>query len=199
LSSPMSVPPLRVTGTDGPGPRTQRRELTRSECVRLILTDTTGKFGRIFAKPPHSGRASSNHKLAYMAKSFAVLRLLIADDSSIVRERLRNLLIEVPHVEVVGETADVAGTIEAIRTSRPDVVILDINMPGGSGFDVLEMVRLEQLKTAVIVASNLVEPEYQRRALAEGARAFVDKSRDFMRVAGLVQEMVSPATRRRSE
>lgn len=66
------------------------------------------------------------------------LRILIVDDSRLARQELRTLLADLPGAECVGEADDVPAAREAIRQREPDVVLLDIQMPSGTGFDVLE-------------------------------------------------------------
>ncbi len=117
------------------------------------------------------------------------MSVLIADDSGVVRERLAALLQEMPGVSVVGETENVAGTLEGIRRLRPAVVVLDINMPGGSGLDVLRRMTEERLDAVVIVLTNFAFPEYEQKARAFGASAFLNKSNEFMRAADLVRDL----------
>jgi DNA-binding NarL/FixJ family response regulator len=116
------------------------------------------------------------------------LRVLIADDSTVIRDRLAGLLREVPGVAIVGESEDVLGTINAIRRLKPAVVILDLSMPGGSGLDVLRQMARERLEATVIVFTNYALPEYEKEAREQGASAFLNKSTEFMRVAQLVRE-----------
>jgi DNA-binding NarL/FixJ family response regulator len=117
------------------------------------------------------------------------LSTLIADDSAVVRERLAALLREVPGVSVVAETEDVKGTLEGIRRLRPAVVVLDINMPGGSGLDVLRRMAEERIRAVVIVLTNFAFPEYEQKARELGASAFLDKSNAFTKVADMVREL----------
>jgi DNA-binding NarL/FixJ family response regulator len=119
--------------------------------------------------------------------------VLIADDSSVVRERLAVMLREVPEVCVVGETLNVSGTIEAVRRLRPAVLVLDLSMPGGSGLDVLRQMAGEQLKAMVLVLTNYSFPEYEKEACRFGASAFLNKSTQFMKVTGLVRDLVDQA------
>ncbi|SPE63388.1 putative Histidine kinase [Verrucomicrobia bacterium] len=122
-----------------------------------------------------------------MKETSLSLSVLIADDSGVVRERLAVLLGEVPGVSIVAETETVAGTLEGIRRLRPAVVVLDINMPGGSGLDVLRRMGEERIRAVVIVLTNFAFPEYERKAREYGASAFLDKSREFTKVADLVR------------
>jgi DNA-binding NarL/FixJ family response regulator len=116
------------------------------------------------------------------------LRVLVADDSAPVRERMVSLLGELPHVKVAAESDDVPDTIECVRRLRPHLVLLDISMPGGSGFDVLDMIRAERIPTLVIVLTNHAEPEYETRAFRTGAVAFLDKSRDFLKAIDFIRD-----------
>jgi DNA-binding NarL/FixJ family response regulator len=124
-----------------------------------------------------------------MKEDVRPLSVLLADDSSEVRERVATLLREVPGVAIVSETEDVAGTLEAIRRHRPAVVVLDLGMRGGSGLDVLRQMGEERLKAVVIVLTNYPYPEYEQEARAYGASAFLNKSSQFMKVADLVREL----------
>lgn len=129
-------------------------------------------------------------KMFVMATEGTTLRVIIADDSDLVRERMVSLLREIPRVEVVAETADVPGTITCVRSLLPHVIILDISMPGGCGLDVLDMVRAEHIPSMVLVLTNFSDREYESRACRDGAVAFLDKSRDFLKAVDYVSELV---------
>ena len=120
------------------------------------------------------------------------MRILIADDSAEICKRLAEMLSDIPGVEIVGFAADGASTLDAVRRLRPDVVTLDLRMPGGSGFDVLRDLRGESPAPFVIMLTNFASPEYERRATELGAGAFLDKSRDFDRVVELVRDRMPP-------
>jgi two-component system LytT family response regulator len=66
------------------------------------------------------------------------IRTVIVDDERLARKNLRDLLSEHPYVHVIGEAADAAAAREAIVRERPDLVFLDVRMPGGSGLDLLD-------------------------------------------------------------
>lgn len=80
-----------------------------------------------------------------------VLRVLIVDDARLARQELRTLLSALPWVQCVGEADDVPAAREAIATLAPDLVLLDVQMPSGSGFDVLE--GLESVPAVVFVTA----------------------------------------------
>jgi two-component system LytT family response regulator len=70
------------------------------------------------------------------------LRTLIIDDEWLIRLELRKMLGQYPNIDVVGEAANIAEAVHAIKEIKPDLVFLDIQMPGGSGFDLLEQVEI---------------------------------------------------------
>ncbi len=80
-------------------------------------------------------------------------RVIIADDEPLARARLRMLLAEEPWVEVIAECADGPSTITAIEKSRPDLVFLDVQMPGGSGFDVIQSVGAGRMPFVIFVTA----------------------------------------------
>jgi len=82
------------------------------------------------------------------------MRVLIVDDSNVVIQRLTSRLVEVTGIEIVGHADNVVDAVREIRKAQPDVVILDIGLPGGSGIDVLESLKEDQFKPIVIVLSN---------------------------------------------
>ena len=115
-------------------------------------------------------------KLLYSRRK---IKLFIADDSLIVRERLVMMLDELAEIEVVGQAEDVTGAIDAIGALKPDVVILDIRMPGGSGLDVLQHIKQDEPAPMVIILTNYPYPGYRQKCLQAGADFFLDKSSEF--------------------
>jgi two-component system LytT family response regulator len=81
------------------------------------------------------------------------LRSLIVDDEPLARRRLKTLLRAEPHVEVVGEAEDGAAAVDAIRRLRPDLVFLDVQMPGLDGFGVLDQVGLDRVPAVIFVTA----------------------------------------------
>ncbi len=105
-------------------------------------------------------------------------RVFLADDSGPIRSRVASLLGE-HDMEVVGEATTPQGCIEGILASRPEVVVLDVQLEGGTGLQVLQAVRLAAPGIAFVVFSNNAAPAYRKRYLGEGAASFLDKSTDF--------------------
>lgn len=115
------------------------------------------------------------------------LKVFIADDSLIVRERLVTLFDEVSGVEMVGQAEHVAEAISAIRKLQPDVVILDIRMPGGSGLDVLQNIKQNGVGPIVIMLTNYPFAGYRQKCLRAGADFFLDKSTEFDQIPHLFE------------
>lgn len=104
------------------------------------------------------------------------IRIVLADDHAVVRSGLRMLLDAEADFEVVAETGDAAGALRAVFGHKPDVLVLDLNMPG----DVTSMQALPQVKernagTNTVVLTMQDDPEFARRAMRSGANAYVLK------------------------
>ena len=107
------------------------------------------------------------------------ITVFLADDSMVLRERVLDMLRDIPGVEVLGCAEDGLHAIDCIRALRPDVVILDIQMPRGTGLDVLKNIRPVNGTPLMIVFTNFSYPQYRKRALDGGADYFFDKTAEF--------------------
>jgi DNA-binding NarL/FixJ family response regulator len=103
------------------------------------------------------------------------LRVLICDDHTLIRAGLRRLLEAFDGVEVVGEAANADEVVIRTRDVVPDVVLLDLSMPGRNGFEALDELRRVAPDTAVVIMSMHDDTAHVREALARGARGFVVK------------------------
>jgi DNA-binding NarL/FixJ family response regulator len=104
------------------------------------------------------------------------VRLLIADDHAVVRAGLKSLLGDVRDVEIVAEAADGEEALRLARRHRPDVVLLDVRMPGADGLAVLGQLRGEFPSSAIVMFSSYDNPTYIARAVALGAAGYLVKS-----------------------
>ena len=118
------------------------------------------------------------------------LRVLIVDDSSVIRERLVSMLNEIDGLEIVGQVTTAAQAISALHRLKPDAMTLDLRLPDGNGLEVLRLIQRERLGTAVIVLTSYPYPQYDERARAVGAYAFLNKSNDFTKVKDQMQRLI---------
>ena len=118
------------------------------------------------------------------------MKVFIADDSTAVLERLADLLKEVPGVQLVGRASDVPQAIRSILKVNPDAVILDLQMPGGSGLDVLRAIRPSHPSLCVLVCTNFPYPQYREECIAAGANFFLDKSAEFDRIPSIFRNLM---------
>jgi two-component system, NarL family, response regulator NreC len=105
--------------------------------------------------------------------------VIIADDHSVVRDGIRTVLErEDGEFRIVAETADVPSTVRAVREHRPDLLTLDLAMPGGSSLAALPACFMAHPTLAVAILTMREDPEYARQALRAGARSYVLKEAD---------------------
>lgn len=103
------------------------------------------------------------------------IRVLIADDQALFRGALATVLSLEADITVVAEVGDGAEVLDAARDARPDVAVVDIQMPGADGFAVTAMLREELPSCRVLVCTTFARPGYLSRAMAAGAAGFVVK------------------------
>jgi two-component system, NarL family, response regulator NreC len=103
------------------------------------------------------------------------VRIVIADDHTVVRRGLRQLLQSEPGFEVVAEAGDLENARRYTRGHHPDVLVLDLNMPGESTLEALPGLRAEFPQTRIVVLTMQSEPAYAREALSAGALGYVLK------------------------
>jgi DNA-binding NarL/FixJ family response regulator len=119
-----------------------------------------------------------------------LMKILIADDSSVVRERLKSLLTDVQGIEVVGQAQDALEARDLVEKLMPDVAILDLRMPKGSGADVLLDIKKLNPTPMVIMLTNYPHPENRKKCMERGADYFFDKSTEFQNVLSVLKVML---------
>jgi DNA-binding NarL/FixJ family response regulator len=120
-----------------------------------------------------------------------MLKVFIADDSVVVRGRLKELLEEQGSIKVVGESGNAEQAITEINRLDPDVVILDIRMPGGGGLPVLKDIKAREPSREVIIFTSFPYQQYRDAYLAAGANYFFDKSKDVQKMTDLLVKLAS--------
>jgi two-component system, NarL family, nitrate/nitrite response regulator NarL len=108
--------------------------------------------------------------------SVAPIRIVLVDDHAVFRDGLRKLLESEPGLQVCGEAGDATGAMEVLREQKPDILLLDMAMPGTSGLEVLRLLEDEPFQTRVLVLTASVGRSEGVQALQLGARGLVLKT-----------------------
>lgn len=138
-----------------------------------------------------------------MSKGDRVIRVVIADDQTMVRVGLRGLLDFSPDIEVVGEAADGADAVRVCRALRPDIVVMDIRMPVFDGVEATRRITAEVPETRVIVLTTFELDEYVFESLRAGASGFLSKDiepdalRDAVLVVAQGEALLTPKAARK--
>ena len=119
------------------------------------------------------------------------MKVLLVDDSAGLRARLAQMVREVCGMDCVREAGDAESALEIARAWIPDVVVLDIRMPGTSGLAILPQLKAASSSSVVIMLTNEASEHHRRQSISIGADYFFDKSKDFARVVDVVGEMLT--------
>ncbi len=107
-----------------------------------------------------------------------MIRVILCDDHALIRRGVRDTLCDASDIEVIGEAGDYGELRDLLRRATCDVLVLDINLPGRSGLDVLHALKDESHSMRVLVLSMFPEDQYAIRALRAGAYGYVNKGGD---------------------
>jgi two-component system response regulator NreC len=118
-------------------------------------------------------------------------RVLVVDDHAVVRSGLRSLLAVEDDLEVVGEAGNAREAVFEARALKPDVILLDVVMPGESGIEALPKLRYEAPAAKILVLSMQDDPRYVREAFSAGANGYVLKEAADNEVVQAVREIAA--------
>jgi two-component system response regulator NreC len=118
-----------------------------------------------------------------------VISVVVVDDHAVVRSGIKLLLERQEDIEVVGEAGNAKDAVFRARALKPDVILLDVVMPGESGIEVLPQLQKESADTKVLVLSMQDDPSYVREAFAAGASGYVLKEAADEEVVSAVREV----------
>lgn len=104
-----------------------------------------------------------------------MINILIADDHAIVREGLKQIVAEESDMKVTGEASNADEVMAILKKNNFDIAVLDINMPGKSGLDVLKDLQIQHQEIPVLILSMYAEEQYGIRALKAGASGYLKK------------------------
>src|SRR4051812_39111985 len=117
------------------------------------------------------------------------IQVLIVDDHAVVRAGIKLLLVREDDMEPVGEAGSGRDAVFEARELKPDVILMDVVMPGGSGLDVIPILLKEHPETRILVLSMQDDPRYVREAFAAGASGYVLKEAADVEVVAAVREV----------
>jgi two-component system, NarL family, response regulator NreC len=117
------------------------------------------------------------------------IRVLIVDDHAVLRSGLHLLLDAEPDIEVVGEAGDVRDAVFETRAKKPDVILMDVVMPGQSGIEAVPLVLKEAPEAKVLVLSMQDDPRYVHEAFSAGAAGYILKEAVDAEVVGAIHEV----------
>ncbi|MEW6376151.1 MAG: response regulator transcription factor [Thermodesulfobacteriota bacterium] len=100
------------------------------------------------------------------------------------------MLSELKGVEIIGQAESPKEAIEGIRKLKPNVVILDIRIPGGNGIDVLKEIKKDKPAPMVIILTNYPYPQYRKKCMDAGADFFFGKSTEFERIPEVLKKLI---------
>jgi two-component system response regulator DevR len=119
------------------------------------------------------------------------VRILLVDDSELVRTGLRTLLSAEPGLSIVGEAGTVAAAVQACQRTQPDVVLLDIRLPDGTGFDVCRQILKRLPETRVLILTSVVDPSLIDEAIRAGTHGYLLKEIDARGLVKAIHDVSS--------
>ncbi len=120
-----------------------------------------------------------------------MIRVVLVDDHALIRRGLRETLGEAGGIEVVGEAGDYGALRELFRSVEFDVLVIDVNLPGRSGIEVLSSLLAEGREVRALVLSQYPEDQYGIRALKSGAMGYLNKASDPQQIVAAVRTVAS--------
>jgi two-component system invasion response regulator UvrY len=120
-----------------------------------------------------------------------MIRVVLCDDHAMVRRGIRETLADAVDIQVVAESANYAEVREVLRSTPCDVLLLDLNMPGRGGLDVLASLREASSPIRVLIVSMFAEDQYAIRCLRAGAHGYLNKAGDPAELIAAVRTVAS--------
>jgi DNA-binding NarL/FixJ family response regulator len=119
------------------------------------------------------------------------MKIVIADDSSLLRARIKSLLDGLKEKLLIYEAENGVEALQLIEDKKPDLAILDIRMSEMNGIEVLKKIRELTIKVKVCILTNYSYPQYKRKCFEAGADYFLSKTEDFEDIKNIISELVN--------
>lgn len=118
-----------------------------------------------------------------------MIRIVLADDEALLRSALASLLPLKADIEVVAEAADGAAAVDVVLEHEPDVLVIDLEMPGTDGLEAVEAIRRRRPEQSILMLTRHARPGVLRRALKMGVRGFVSKAAHPALIAEVIETL----------
>lgn len=115
------------------------------------------------------------------------MKIVVVEDSAVNRKHLIALLEMVEGIEVAGEAESEQAALKLIPRAQPDLVVLDIRLSPGNGFNVLKTLRASGNTTEILVVTNLIHEQYRKMSMRLGANGFYDKTNGIENMLNRIQ------------
>ena len=119
------------------------------------------------------------------------MNVFIADNSKVIQERLIDILSEFKEIKIIGQSQNITEAVESIQRLKPDIVIMDVHMPKGSGIEALQTIKKRNLASIVIMFTYDYYSQYRKRCMEAGADFFFDKSNEFEEIGKLFKKLIN--------
>ncbi len=121
------------------------------------------------------------------------LKVLIVDDSELVVQRLFEILSEAECIDHLYKANSYEQTVELIAIHKPDIVLLDIQIPGKNGIELLSFIKHQYPAIITVMLTNMVSDYYKDLCVSIGCNHFIDKSRDFEKIISIIKSYMPVA------
>jgi DNA-binding NarL/FixJ family response regulator len=119
------------------------------------------------------------------------MKIFIVEDSAVLRDRLIMQITRNKNAQIIGTADEAVGAIDQIREVNPDLVVLDIRLRQGNGYQVLKAIKTVGKPPIVLVLTNFPYPQYRQIFLSSGADYFFDKSTEFDRALDVLKQLTA--------
>ena len=121
------------------------------------------------------------------------MKVLLVYDSDILRNHLITILSDLENVDIIGESVDTDSAIKDLKKKKPDLVILDIRMPGEGGIHVLKIAKEKYPGLKIVIFTNYPYPQYRTKCMELGADYFFDKSTETEKMIDEIKQLAKQA------
>ena len=127
------------------------------------------------------------------------MKVLVVDDSALLRERLVSMISELPEIAKIDQAQNASQALNSVQKLNPDVVILDIRLSEGNGIEILQKIKKENSAPITIMFTNFPYPQYRKKCKESGADFFFDKSTEFHKITRVLNKIIRESHKKTNE